>query len=162
MPRCPTIRRVSHGVAACELDDGHEGPHKDGGVSWENLKLRFIKPLDPNFHLTSTPQSVSASLRHGMIRPSVAEANEVESGVWWVCRVLVHQDHRGKGVGKALVAVMKLACVEQGAKVVQVAPGGYDMDTARQRGFYKACGFEATAEDPEGMMYWRPDEGEGT
>jgi len=117
--------------------------------------------IRPALHLTSTPGFVSASLRRGPSRPSVAEANELEPGVWWVCRVLVNHE-RGKGVGKTLVAAMKLACEEQGAKVVQVAPGGYDGDTARQRGFYKACGFEATEDDPEGMMYWRPNEGEGS
>jgi len=115
-------------------------------------------PICPGFHLTSTPGFVSASLRHGGFRSSVAEANELESGTWWVCRVLVHENHRGKGTGKTLVAAMKAACEEQGAKVVQVAPGGYDGNTARQRGFYRACGFEPKADDPEGMMYWRPGE----
>lgn len=46
MPDCPTMRRVSQGFAVCELEDGHEGPHKDGEVYWNNMQLRFIRPLD--------------------------------------------------------------------------------------------------------------------
>jgi len=110
----------------------------------------------PAVHTTSTPGFVSVSLMCGPVRPSVAEANELGRGVWWVCRVLVNEAYRGGGVGKVLVGLMKAACAERGAEVVQVAPGGYDGDTARQRGFYKACGFEPAEDDPEGVMYWRP------
>lgn len=46
MPDCPAIRRVSQGFAECDQDDGHEGPHKDGEVYWNNMKLRFIVPLN--------------------------------------------------------------------------------------------------------------------
>jgi GNAT superfamily N-acetyltransferase len=113
--------------------------------------------LKDDIHVTSTPGFVSASIRHSRIRASVAEANEIRPGFWWVCRVLVDPKVRGEGVGKALVGAMKAACIEQGAEVVQVAPGGYDLDTARQRGFYAACGFTPKRGDPEGPMYWRPE-----
>jgi GNAT superfamily N-acetyltransferase len=114
-------------------------------------------PIQPDIHVTSTPGFVSASMRHSNVWVSLAEANEIRPGFWWVCRVKVHRGCEGKGIGKALVAAMKAACAEQGAEVVQVAPGGYDGNTARQRGFYKACGFEPAASDPKGPMYWRPE-----
>ena len=112
--------------------------------------------LNDNIHVTSTPGFVSASWHHQPIGASVAEANEIRPGFWWVCRVKVREGHQGRGIGKALVGAMKAACAEQGAEVVQVAPGGYDLNTARQRGFYAACGFEPDESDPKGPMYWRP------
>ena len=113
---------------------------------------------EPDIYLIATPSYVSASLTHGPMRRSVAEADEVEPGIWWVCRVVIHKDHRGKGIGKALVAAMKAACAERGAEVLQVAPGGYDQDTARQWGFYRACGFKDTEEEV-GLLVWRPSFG---
>lgn len=97
---------------------------------------------------------VSVSQIHAQTRSSVAQADESRPGVWWVARVLVHEKFRGQGLGKRLVARMLALCAAQGAREVQVCPGGYDNDTERQRGFYAACGF--VPEGNESMMVWRP------
>ena len=62
--------------------------------------------------------------------------------VWWINRVFVHKDLRGKGIGKILVEEMIKLIVERGPTTVQVCPGGYDTPFAQQCAFYEACGFE--------------------
>lgn len=107
-----------------------------------------------NWHESTYPGHVSVIAMHNDVRNSVANADEIQPGVWWVARVLVHRDYQGKGLGKRLVARMLELCAAQKAVEVRVAPGGYDNDTERQRGFYAACGF--VPENAEGLMIWRP------
>lgn len=97
--------------------------------------------------------NVSVVLVHAEVRNSVANADEIEPGIWWVARVLVHRDYRGHGVGKELVRRMVALCASEGAREVRVSPGGYDNDTERQRGFYAACGFKPEGGDD--LMVWR-------
>lgn len=105
-------------------------------------------------HVNKSPGQVSCMIRHGEVRASVASAEEIEQGIWWVSRVKVHDKHQREGHGRRLVAAMKAACAEQGADVVQVIPGGYNVPVAQQRAFYAACGFEPVNDD--GLMAWRP------
>ncbi len=62
--------------------------------------------------------------------------------VWWINRVVVHKDLRGKGIGKTIVEAMLKMIAERGPATVQVCPGGYDMKFSAQCAFYEACGFE--------------------
>ena len=116
-----------------------------------------MKPDPQKVFINKYPGCVSCVVFHegSRARTSVASADEIEQGVWWVSRVKVHDRHHREGHGKRLVAAMKAACAELGADVVQVIPGGYNVPVARQRAFYAACGFEP--ENENGLMVWRPD-----
>lgn len=80
-----------------------------------------------------------------------AEADELRPGVWWIARVFVRPEHRGSGLGTRLLASLMTEVTSQGASEVQVAPGGYGADPARQRAFYVAAGFEG-----DELMTWKP------
>lgn len=118
----------------------------------------FLSAMGENWVERTEPRHVSIVCFHEGVRNSVAQADEIEPRVWWVARVLVHRDHRGKGIGKRLVERMLHHC-RMGSEVqspqcveVRVVPGGYDNDTERQRGFYAACGFKPT---DDGDLVWR-------
>jgi len=107
-----------------------------------------------NFRVVATERNVSVMhTAPGTIRISIANADLIEPGVWWVARVKVDDASQGKGIGSALCAAMKAACAEMGATQVQVCPGGYDGNTKRQAAFYHRNGFEFV---DESMMVWRP------
>ena len=110
--------------------------------------------MGDGWHEIDTPGNVSIIQVHSEVRNSVASADEIEPGIWWVSRVLVHRKHRGEGLGKRMVARLLALCGGQKASEVRVAPGGYDNDTERQRGFYAACGFVPV--DDGGLMTWKP------
>lgn len=118
------------------------------------VKVLLREPAN-GIKLLASPGSISVIMVHDeQIRHSIASADEVRPGVWWVSRVLVQEGYRGKGIGKELVARLLALCAVQRAEEVQVSPGGYDNDTERQRGFYAACGFVPEGDD--GLMVWRP------
>lgn len=56
----------------------------------------------------------------------------------WVEEVMVHTDHRGSGVGRALMAAAEDQAREAGAAYIALA-------TRRAADFYSALGFEASA-----------------
>lgn len=102
-------------------------------------------------HIVSTATHVSVSIHHQGIRNSIASADEVEPGVWWVCRVRVADAYQGQGVGSRLVAAMLTECTKHGARLVKVTPGGYGADPRRQKAFYARCGFVG-----DDLMAWTP------
>lgn len=76
----------------------------------------------------------------------VAEASRMPEGYWYVNRVLVEPiGQRSKGLGSRLLQRLLVEVRRFGGAVV-VDPGGYGMNTARQRNFYRKNGFR---EDPE-------------
>jgi GNAT superfamily N-acetyltransferase len=78
-----------------------------------------------------------------------------EDDVWWVSRVLVQKAHRGRGIGKFLVANLVNAVRKMGAKKLMVCPGGYDISYEDQVRFYESCGFkkESDHSGKEGAYY---------
>lgn len=101
----------------------------------------------------AAPGHVSIIEPHDL-RASTASADEVAPGRWWICRVLVQREHRGQGLGTKLLRALVEECSKQGAKRIEVAPGGYDSDPKRQRAFYLKAGFE-----PEGdgeLLVFKP------
>jgi GNAT superfamily N-acetyltransferase len=79
---------------------------------------------------------------------------------WWVTRCLVQGADsavlRGRGIGSRLLQAALVKAAIQGAQAVYVAPGGYDGDEERQRGFYANNGFHPAPGEPEGVMVWVP------
>jgi len=102
----------------------------------------------------SHERNVSIMAIHGAIGSSLAQADEIEPGIWWVARVKVHNDHQRKGLGRELVRRMTDACANRKAREVRVCPGGYNIPEEQQRAFYAACGF--MADDDTGVMIWSP------
>lgn len=103
-------------------------------------------------HVTSTPQSVSAYVMGGHMSVGTASADHIGGGKWWVSRVFIRGNHRGKGLGTALVKAMIEAVKAQGGTLLEVAPGGYGEPYESQQGFYLACGF-AVAEP--GLLHYK-------
>jgi len=66
---------------------------------------------------------------------------------WWINRVLVQPDARGKGLGRMVVDEMVELIRNRGGKTVMVCPGGYDIPYADQCAFYEACGFEYVGDE---------------
>lgn len=98
--------------------------------------------MESNIKVTCTPQSVSAYVvgTRGS-SPGTASADHLWNGKWWVSRVLVREDQRGKGLGKALVQAMVASVKAQGGALLEVAPGGYGEPYEDQEKFYLSCGF---------------------
>lgn len=106
-------------------------------------------------NIIATEDCISISIRHAALVASVAEADRMSPGVWWIARVKVADDHQRRGVGRRLVEALLTSCASAGnLREVQVVPGGYNMKPEEQRAFYAACGFVPEGDD--GLMVWRP------
>jgi GNAT superfamily N-acetyltransferase len=100
-----------------------------------------------------------------MIRSACAEAqlwrttedlSDVTGPIWWINRVLVPKELRGKGIGRELLCRLKGAVTAQGGSGMIVTPGGYDIPQEDQIAFYRACGFEVVREEGVGvLMLWK-------
>lgn len=84
------------------------------------------------------------------LRPSVASADRIDD-VWWISRVLVQPNQRGRGVGTKLLKALIEECRKQGGREMQVSPGGYNSDPIRQRAFYVRAGFKPSP-DSESLL----------
>lgn len=109
--------------------------------------------MDKGYTSFSHDQHVCILWRGEGVRDTgTAEADDLGDGVWWVARVLVQPPkNRGRGIGTELVRRMQREVVGFGCKKLIVAPGGYDEDHERQRGFYLHCGF---VQDEKDSMVW--------
>jgi GNAT superfamily N-acetyltransferase len=80
-----------------------------------------------------------------------------EDNCWWVSRVFVQDDHRGKGLGSKIVSTLLAEISKQGGKSVIVTPGGYRADPSRQIQFYERLGFiPATGEFGPHWVWFDP------
>lgn len=106
------------------------------------------------FHLSSGEESISSSYRKDEeFGISIASADRIFDGRWYVSRVMVRENHRGKGVGSKLLNMMIEEIKSRPDKGdIIVTPGGYDGDTKRQFDFYKKNGFVET-DKPEMLIY---------
>lgn len=85
---------------------------------------------------------------------SVASADYIENGQWWISRVSVFKLHRNKGLGsKLLQQVIKEVIDCKGTSII-VAPGGYEPgNEEKQFNFYKKNGFVETKEEKKLLIY---------
>lgn len=73
----------------------------------------------------------------------VAEASRMPEGFWYVNRVLVEPlGRRSKGLGSRMLQRLLAETRRFGPADVVVDPGGYGMNVARQRKFYRKNGFK--------------------
>lgn len=103
-------------------------------------------------HVNSTRESVSAMIVTDG-RVSIASADNLFDGRWWISRVNVQGTTLGKGVGTALLKKLIEEVLSYGPANIIVAPGGYHEDTNRQFNFYKKNGFVETEE--EGLLIYK-------
>lgn len=102
-------------------------------------------------HVSSTKQNVSISLVEENGKISVASADNLLDGRWWISRVNV-QGERGKGTGSKLLTKLILEVLKHGKTDIVVAPGGYNEDEEKQFNFYKKNNFIET-EEPKLLKY---------
>ena len=76
---------------------------------------------------------------------ATASASHIGDKKWWVNRVFVSEELRGRGFGKGLLLEVLDLIRAQGGSVVHVCPGGYNIPQKQQFAFYRACGFEEIA-----------------
>jgi len=95
------------------------------------------------------PGHSTATLHVRGIPVATASIDEL-ADFWWVSRVFVKKEYRGKGLGsrclKRAVELVRL----QNKKPVIVSPEGYDTPLEAQQSFYEENGF---VKGPEGMRF---------
>jgi predicted GNAT family acetyltransferase len=90
------------------------------------------------------PQSISASFYDVVNRfryRATASVSNIGS-YWWVDRVFVSEELRGRGFGKGLLTEVLDTIKAHGGGLVRVCPGGYNIPFRNQVAFYRSCGFE--------------------
>lgn len=101
------------------------------------------------------------------VHPGTASASRIGND-WWVNRVIVHHEDRGRHVGRTLVEMVKISLIDNhdeakdGPLRVVVTPGGYDWNTPRQKAFYLSCGFRIVSDEPNLRMEWTPCQKDST
>ncbi|MHC4864623.1 MAG: GNAT family N-acetyltransferase [Planctomycetota bacterium] len=89
------------------------------------------------------PQSISASFYgdpHWYYKATASASNLGDH--WWIDRVFVSEELRGRGFGKGLLTEVLDTLKAHGGSLVKVCPGGYNTPFREQAAFYRACGFE--------------------
>lgn len=78
---------------------------------------------------------------------STATASRMDGDAWFINRVLVDEQHRGKGVGGGILRRLLTLLFNRGrASEVIVTPDGYGSDPARLVAFYERNGFRKLAD----------------
>jgi hypothetical protein len=90
-------------------------------------------------NVNSSEQSISVSIVENG-RLSIASADNMMDGKWWISRVNV-QGERGKGTGSKLLQRLVEEILKYGNTDVIVTPGGYNEDEEKQFRFYKKNNF---------------------
>ena len=67
---------------------------------------------------------------------------EDRADAWWVSDIEIHEDHRGKGYGRAAMQLAEVAAAEQGAATLGLNVCGYNTVA---RGLYESLGFETVS-----------------
>ena len=86
-------------------------------------------------------------------RLSVASADNMMNGSWWISRVNVQGVDKGTGVGSKLLQKLVDEILFYGPTKILVAPGGYHGDTVKQFNFYRKNGF--VDGDEEGLLVYQ-------
>ena len=67
---------------------------------------------------------------------------EDRADAWWVSDIEIHEDHRGKGYGRAAMQLAEVAAAEQGAATLGLNVFGYNTVA---RGLYESLGYETVS-----------------
>ena len=112
----------------------------------ERKKMLLDNIMEMNLIVNKTFQSISVGVMlDGKL--SVANADNLMDGRWWISRVNVQDNLRGLGIGSTLLNRMIKEILTYGETDIIVAPGGYNQDTNKQFHFYEKNGFVKTNED---------------
>lgn len=84
---------------------------------------------------------------------SIASADNMLDGRWWISRVNVQGIERGQGVGSKLLNKLIEEILFYGETNIVVAPGGYNEDSDKQFNFYRKNGFVDDNED--GLLIYK-------
>lgn len=84
---------------------------------------------------------------------SIASADNMLDGRWWISRVNVQGVERGKGIGSILLKKLVEEILFYGETNIIVAPGGYHEDSEKQYNFYRKNGFVNFNE--EGLLIYK-------
>lgn len=98
-------------------------------------------------HVNASHDSISVSVKHSRIHLSISSADLINDNHWHICRVNVIKDHRGKGLGSAMLKTLVEEVRKKGGKLITVHPGGYDGNTEEQFNFYLKNGFSHSADE---------------
>ena len=71
----------------------------------------------------------------------ISQAQE-RADAWWVSDIEIHEDHRGKGYGRAAMQLAEVAAAEQGAATLGLNVFGYNTVA---RGLYESLGYETVS-----------------
>jgi hypothetical protein len=105
-----------------------------------------------DIRVNSSEFSVSVmTVNNGKV--SIASADNLLDGRWWISRVNVQGVEKGKGVGSILLQRLLQEVLKLGQTKIIVSPGGYYEDKDRQFNFYKKNGFIESEESSELLIY---------
>jgi len=107
-----------------------------------------------NIKINSSEFNVSVSQINNN-KLSVASADNMLDGRWWISRVNVQGVEKGKGLGSQLLQKLISEILFYGETNIIVAPGGYHSDTEKQFNFYRKNGFINANE--EGLLIYNKD-----
>jgi len=93
--------------------------------------------------VTAYGACVTVSVNDGVLPIATADMDRM-GDKWWLARLVVKKPHRGKGIGRELVAKLK---ENAGGFPIEVMPGGYDLTKEEQFAFYEKCGFKKVDEN---------------
>lgn len=122
-------------------------------ANWDNIK-RVPENKMPDLYeikISDTDSSVSTYHQNGF-SISVANIDMIGPDKWWISRVNVKENDRGKGIGSAILKKAIEVVLSKGCAEIIVCPGGYNSDYKKQVGFYKKNGFTGPNENGE-MIY---------
>ena len=86
--------------------------------------------------ISSTNESISVAIEKDN-KISIASADNLRDGRWWISRVNVLLEEREKGVGSMLLKQLIKEVLKYGPSNIIVAPGGYNMDLKSKSIFIK-------------------------
>lgn len=61
---------------------------------------------------------------------------------WWVSDIEIHEEHRGKGYGRAAMQLAEVGAAEQGAATLGLNVSGYN---GVARGLYESLAYETVS-----------------
>lgn len=108
--------------------------------------------MKENLNIVKSQESISVLLViDGKV--SIASADNLMDGRWWISRVKLQGLQTGKGFGTMLLKKLVTEIMSFGDTKIIVAPGGYNENKEQQVNFYKKNGFVDTEE--KGLLIYK-------
>lgn len=118
------------------LERTQEFDAADVGVALELIDLGIAGSDDYRFWLDETDGAVRGYICYG--------PTPMTTGTYDLYWIVVHPQHRGAGVGRALLQAMEAEIQKAGARLVRVETEG-NLEYAATRQFYASIGYEVLA-----------------